>query len=455
VDQAGESLFAEDTSLSGALAPVRARIRRAYLRHIDRVNAAFSELLAQSGMERGRIPYSGDVIKSLVEQASLKDPVAVLVLDACRFDLGCRIAEELNRGEPTKRAEVHAARAPVPSITALGMPLSLPIESNNLRVDFPEQEGAWTVRAADFEGNLALADQRREWLKRILKVKVAALLSANDVVDGDNPDAMTVKSLGRLAFVFDDDFDDHDCVLKPFGLDDRVERYGALIRRLRSGGYNTVLVVTDHGFFHWDPAPDEKDLSKPEGEIVWKSRRAIVGRGLKHPSAIKLSVSQSNLDCSVPRSVNAFRTYGSIGFFHGGATLQELVIPVVIAQWPRKARKIGVVLKPVEQIVSLRPRVELEPAAVDKDLYGVVDERVLGRRVTVRVMHESGKAVFRSESPISVEPGGGLKTVDLVKVEGAEGGVGSQLEVQVLDADDDEILDRTSATLKIDLDEWF
>ena len=54
----------------------------------------------------------------------------------------------------------------------------------------------------------------------------------------------------------------------------------------------------------------------------------------------------------VPRSVNAFRTYGGLGFFHGGATLQELVIPVVVATWPAKASKVEVVLKPVGHIAT-------------------------------------------------------------------------------------------------------
>ena len=72
------------------------------------------------------LPFAGAAIKEVVAKASAKEPVAVLILDACRFDLGCRLAEGLNQGEPTRRAEVSAARAPIPSITALGMPLLPP-----------------------------------------------------------------------------------------------------------------------------------------------------------------------------------------------------------------------------------------------------------------------------------------------------------------------------------------
>ena len=42
--------------------------------------------------------------------------------------------------------------------------------------------------------------------------------------------------------------------------------------------------MTDHGFFHWDPAEDEV-IPKPEGEVLWASRRAVAGHHLKHPTA--------------------------------------------------------------------------------------------------------------------------------------------------------------------------
>ncbi|MGE0684238.1 MAG: hypothetical protein AB7P69_25435, partial [Candidatus Binatia bacterium] len=223
-----------------------------------------------------------------------------------------------------------------------------------------------------------------------------------------------------------------------------------------SGGYNSVLVVTDHGFFHWDPEQDEIE-PKPTGDVRWSSRRAIVGHGLQHSSALSLQVTASDLECRVPRSINAFKTYGGLGFFHGGATLQELIIPVVIASWPKKAKRIGVVLKPLEQIVSLSQRVEVAPAgSAQKDIFGSVDENLLGRQVMIKVLHpESGKLLFKSKVPVAVEPGGGTVTIELSKVEGAEASVGTDIQLLVLDADDEEILDRSVATLKVELDEWF
>lgn len=454
-DQQGEVLFREDAEMPGGLVGVLARIRKAYLRHLDATNTAFSELLCHADVDSLALPFAGEAISALVAGATTKEPVAVLVLDACRFDLGQRLAELLNQGEPTRRAEVSAARAPIPSITALGMPLCLPGIAGKLRVDV--QGKKWRVTAESFGGDLTEADQRREWLKTHFKLKEKAVrLSVPEIADATSTEWLIAKTLGRLVFVFGDDLDDHDCVLKPFGLDQTLERYATVIRKLRSAGYHQVAVVTDHGFYHWEPADDEKEMSKPEGEILIESRRAIAGHGLAHSSALKFTVTKGELDVCVPRSVNCFKTYGRIGFFHGGATLQELVTPVVIARWPKKAKKVGVVLKPLGQITSLSPKVEVAPGSGEKDLLGSVDENLLSRNVLVKiVLPASGKVLFLAKNAIVVEPGGETRLAELERVKGAESPIGTELQLQALDADDEEILDRQAVTLQVELDEWF
>ena len=457
VDRAGEALFREDHHLPGGLIGVRSRLRKTYQRHLDGVNAAFSELIAHAGPESLTLPFAGDAINELVAKASAKEPVAVLILDACRFDLGCRLAEGLNQGEPARRAEVSAARAPIPSITAIGMPFCLPGLADKLRVALPAKPATfWRVTAEGVPGDLTQAAARREWLRKTFKLKDKGVMTVTELFEAQGPDGLNVKEMGRLAFVFGDelDKDGHDDQLAITGTDDHLERYARAVRLLRSAGYGTVAVVTDHGFFHWDPAEDEV-IPKPEGEVLWASRRAVAGHNLKHPTALVLEVTAGECECLVPRSVNAFKTYGGLGYFHGGATLQELITPVVVARWPRKSQKIGVVLKPLGPIVRLIPTIEVAPAEVQRDLMGGVDETLTGRQVRVKiVLPQSGKVIFRSKEAIPIEPGGLNRTVTLEKVAGAEAGLNSQLQVVVSDADDEEVLDQGTATLKVELDEW-
>jgi hypothetical protein len=304
--------------------------------------------------------------------------------------------------------------------------------------------------------DLTQAAGRRDWLRKAFKLKDKGILTVKELFEAQGMDGVSVKEMGRLLFVFGDELDKegHDDQLEITGTDDHLDRYARAVRLIRSAGYPTVVVVTDHGYFHWDPAEDEV-IAKPEGQVLWASRRAVAGHELTHPTALTLTATASDCECLIPRSVNAFKTYGGLGYFHGGATLQELITPVVVARWPRKSQKIGVLLKPLGPIVRLNPTVEVAPAAVQRDLMGGVEASLTGRQVQVKIVHSaSGKKVFRSKEAVLVEPGGSVQQVSLEKVPGAEATLNTQLLVVVFDADDDEVLDQGTATLKVELDEW-
>jgi len=451
IDRQGEVLFRESADLPGGLQGVRSRLRRAYLRHVDGSNAAFSELLHKQGIDALGLPFAGEL---LAKARPAKDPMAVLVLDACRYDLGARLAEALDKGEPSRRSEVRAARAPLPSITALGMAFALADDPGELSVavtkDVPPR---WRVTASDGTLDLATAESRREWLRRRYKLKAASTTDVKTVLDSLPPGP---KEAGRLLFVFGDEFDSqgHEGELKFTGADEHIERYVRAIRRLQGAGYSTIAVVTDHGFVHWQPDKDEVD-DPPAGEILWKSRRAVVGRGLQHRTAVAVSITGSDLECLVPRSINAFRTYGGVGFFHGGASLQELVIPVVVFRWPKKAEKVAAVLTPIAEITSVRPRVEVRPGGAGQSTMFGPDAKIMGRQVVVRVVEpESGRRLFRSAQSCKIDPDGAAVTFILDREGNETCPRGARLRVEVRDADNDELLDHCEVVLKVDLEEW-
>ncbi len=452
LDLVGEMLFEEKPDLPAQLHRIRARLRRGYLRATDRIGSAFSELLAHDeSRELFTLSTVGEVVLAELERSQA--PTALVFLDACRLDLGQRLADLLNTGEPTRRAQVSIALAPVPSSTPLGMAFALPMKRNKLRTEFSTDRKTFRVKTVDFDGDLTQAKQRRKWLSAHWKVRT--FLTVAEVLDSDK--LKPSRRPPRLIVVHGAEFDTtgHEGQLQLTGATDHLERYAKAIRRLRKVGFSRIIVATDHGFFHWQPEKDEVEETKPTGELLWTSRRAMVGRGLAHPTAVPLPVMQSDLEAMTPRSVNAFKTYGGLGFFHGGATLQELVIPVVVARWPSKATKVSVVLKPVVQIASETPRVQVEAGIEGMTLFGP-DEKQLARRVLLKVRNPAtGKLVFKHSDPVTVEPGGEPVTVQLELIEPKPSlPYGSALIVAALDADDEEILSREEITLKVDIDEW-
>ena len=451
LDQAGAALFTESPNLPKQLYRIRARMRRGYMRKVDELGRSFSELLAKGYEEILSLPTAGEL--ALAELKRMKAPTALIFLDACSLHLAQSLAGLLNEGEPVKRAWVKTALAHLPTITAIGMTFALPIEREKINMECSADGKGFSIKAEGFSGNLAVVGERRKWLSENLGVK--DFLSISDIFDSEK--LRPAGKSRRLIAVEGDEFDSegHEGQLKLMGPEEHLQRYSQAVRRLRDAGYVNVLITTDHGFIHWQPAEDEKEDPKPDGEILWLSRRAIVGRNLSHKSAIHFNIPNSDLEVMVPRSINAFKTYGGLGYFHGGATLQEMIIPFITINWPTKTTKMPVVLKPVGHIASETPRLQLE-AGIKGQTGLFPDSAQLSRRALIKIREtSSGKLVFRHVDAVTIEPYGKAVTVQLQIMEPRpKVPYGSSLTVEVIDADNEELLAREEVIVKVDIDEW-
>ncbi len=449
IERAGESLFRETPGISDPMHRIRARLRRAYQRTIDALGREFSQRLDVAGPALALdVSSAGEqVLKELGEKKQL--PTALVILDAFRFELACRLAERLQLQDPPERLEVEPALAPVPSITALGMPFALPIPRSKLHVAWTTgKRPQWSVTTDGWSGDLTVAENRRRWL--IEKGGAKACLTTHEVLEGAR--LRELGEPGKLLFVYGDEFDrdGHEGSLELSGAEDHLERYANVIRALRAAGYARVIVTTDHGFFHWQPETDERDDMPRGDDILVQSRRAVVGHGLTHATALRLRVPCSDLEVYVPRSVNAFRTYGALGFFHGGATLQELVIPVVIAVWSGKRKKTPVSLRKLEFITSLQPHLELV-SGVQSGLFA--DGSLLPRSVLVRVVAQD-ILVFHHHEPAVVDPGKPtILTLKLVDPK-PDVALGTPLRIEVRDADNGDFIMAMDTVLKVEISAW-
>ncbi|WP_406833995.1 BREX-1 system phosphatase PglZ type A [Pseudomonas asiatica] len=111
-----------------------------------------------------------------------------------------------------------------------------------------------------------------------------------------------------------------------------------LVKKLTNANASNLLITADHGFIYQNRPLEESDFlsSEPDGdEVLYRDRRFVLGRGLRSQAGFKtFSPDQLGLegalDVQIPKSINRLRLKGSGSrFVHGGATLQEVVIPVV------------------------------------------------------------------------------------------------------------------------------
>ena len=262
----------------------------------------------------------------------------VIVSDALRYE----VAEELGsriRQEDRFDANVDAVLGVLPSYTQLGMAALLPHRTLTHSADGrfvladdqptngtgPRSKvlasvGGSAIQAEDFK---ALSpDERRELFKnnRVLYIY-------HDVIDatGDKP--------GTERRVFE-------------AAEQALGELVDLMKKAANANATNIFVTADHGFlFQNEDLPEQFYLSeKPQGDnILVTNRRYVLGHGLKaDPAFTTFNADQigldSDLEVQIPKSIHRLRLAGGGSrFVHGGATLQEVVVPVLTVNKKRKS----------------------------------------------------------------------------------------------------------------------
>lgn len=265
------------------------------------------------------------------EDLPAKAKTLVIISDALRYEVGVELADRMN-GDDWFSATIEPRLAPLPSYTQLGMASHLP----HTRLELADDA---TVRA---DGNNTAGMKARGVLWAA--ADVAAL--TYDEVTTMRPDEVAKMWSAHSAVVIYHDV--IDATGDKAGSERRtpeacaraLDEIAHLIRRFGKGKARAsrILVTADHGFLFQasELGPGDFLSEAAHGEqIVAKKRRYVLGRGLReHPAFTMWSAEQLGLDgdlqVQIPRSLHRLSMPGAaVRFVHGGATLQEVVVPLV------------------------------------------------------------------------------------------------------------------------------
>lgn len=301
----------------------------AWQKHVD---AAASW---QSVALRSQRSFYGDYVAQLLREDK---KAVVIVSDALRYE----VAEELRtriRQEDRFDADLEAVLGVLPSYTQLGMAALLPHRTLKhsadgktvLADDLPTNGGGPRAKVLETVGGTSIpaetfraltADERREMFKnnRVLYIY-------HDVIDaiGDKP--------GTERRVFE---------AAELALTELVD----LVKKTANANATNIFVTADHGFLFQDEAlPDQFFLSeKAHGDkILIANKRYVLGHGLKVDDAFATFTAEQlkldgEIEVQIPKSIHRLKLAGGgTRFVHGGATLQEIVVPVLAINKKRKS----------------------------------------------------------------------------------------------------------------------
>ena len=260
--------------------------------------------------------------------------VYVIISDAFRYEVGEELLT-LIRQEDRFDANIEPALSMLPSYTQLGMAALLPNKELMLSGD---ESGGVQVDGQSSRGT----DNRHKILNKI-DGKVGKAIQAKDLLEMGKEETRALLRDNDVVYIYhnliDKTGDTRDTEERVFNAaEETLQELLRLIKKLTGANASNLLVTADHGFIYQNRTLAESDFlaGDVEGDsILYRDRRFVLGRGLKENTSLKSFTSvqlglTGDIQVQIPKSIHRLRLQGSGSrFVHGGATLQELVIPVV------------------------------------------------------------------------------------------------------------------------------
>lgn len=324
--------------------------------------------------------------------------ICVIISDAMRYEIGDELLG-LIRQEDRYSAELEPALSTLPSYTQLGMAALLPNKS---------------LAIADNDTGTVLVDgQSSQGTVNRTKILQAALdgrgqaVKAEDFMQLNREDSRELLKGNDVLYIYHNRIDHTGDKMHSEGqafeaaeqtLDDLIR----LIKKLTAANANNLLITADHGFIYQNRELDESDFL---GDVVsgddirYRDRRFVLGKGLSASPAFHHFSSQQlgldgDMEVQIPKSINRLRLKGSGSrFVHGGASLQEVVIPVLKVN---KKRQSDVSAVEVDILRGASSVITSGQLAVTLYQSGPVTEKVQPRHLRAGIYTQSGELISDS-----------------------------------------------------------
>ena len=319
----------------------------------------------------------------------------VIISDALRYECGAEL-NKLLQSKSFFTASLEPMVTSLPSYTQLGMASLLPHEALSLK------EGEETVKADDISSSGVAGRQRVLEANSGVRAKAiqakdfmkmsATVLKTDFVKDYD----LIYIYRNKIDKVGDDKTTENETV---DAVEDELKFLQELIQKVFTANGQNMLITADHGFIYQYQAIDDSDYIdvKLKGKSWEKDRRFVIGTNLgeadyaKKFSAQQLNINNEGVEVLFPKSINRLRVSGSgTRYVHGGATPQEIVIPLIKISKKRqkKSEKVNIdIVKSADKITTNILMISF----IQSDL---VTDIILPRELRVGIYAEDG--VLRS-----------------------------------------------------------
>lgn len=326
-----------DDGLKNVASEVEKLYKNWYLSNLlqNWTNAAEGELSSTGAISK--VEQQTDFYSKYVR--SEENKVFVIISDAMRYEVATSLANQL-RAETKSEVTLKSQQGIFPTITKFGMAALLPhkelgIENKNGNLYITSDEKP--TEASDRQSVLQTANKNSV----TVKYKDLILMKRDERRD-------LIKGM-EVIYIYHDTID-HTSHHDEQGVFNACEKAIDEIKNLVKIITNelnglSIIITSDHGFiFTYEPLNEDDKLDRTEfkNDIIEQGRRYVITNKEVHPDfliPVKGFYNEAGYQSFSPRENIRIKGAGGFNFVHGGASLQEMVVPVIQYKYLRSGYK--------------------------------------------------------------------------------------------------------------------
>lgn len=328
----GKSLTQGNYQLDDLFKHVTDKVEGLYIHwFLGQLAGNWSNACADDLAKYGRIlevQQQEDFYQSKVEHA--KTHTFVVISDALRYEVAATLTGQLRRAT-TSRVTLDSMEAIFPTITKFGMAALLP----HKELTVAERSGGLAVLADGLSTDMGYRD-------KVLKAAnpKSMALQYKDFISMKSAELSTLTTGMEVVYIYHNKIDEasHASDTAVFtACETAIEEIKSIISKaVTYFNASHIYITSDHGFLYtYSPLSEDSkvDKSTPAEHDVEIDRRYLITRKGAEPDflmPVNFMGGNDDFDAFAPReTVRIKKKGGGLNFVHGGASLQEMVVPVI------------------------------------------------------------------------------------------------------------------------------
>lgn len=268
-----------------------------------------------------------------------ENKVFVIISDALRYEVASSIAEEL-RITTKSDVSIESQQSIFPSITKFGMAALLPHQE----LSISEKSDGLSVLV---DGQSSEMNDRDDILKKRNSNSVS--VKYKDFILMKKKEQRELIKGQEVIYIYHDTIDStgHHDEMNVFTACESAKNEIISLVKIITNSLNglNVVITSDHGFLYtYQPLinSDRMDRSSFKQDIIEQGRRYVLTDDKANPDflmPVKGFYNKNGYQAFAPRENIRIKGSGRQNFVHGGASLQELVVPIIKYKFLRSGYK--------------------------------------------------------------------------------------------------------------------